>query len=287
MTTSNSPTEIVERPLRAGAIVYATCVPHVGAILRDPAAVPDRSARLDAAWALTTEELLASAPDAIVVVATDHYETFHLQHHPSFCVGIGDTYEGWAEFGNPGGTVVGDAQLATELLTALVAQDFDMSRSHDIRLDHSFMVPLVRLGLTHLPVVPLYVNCNTPPLPSLRRCHALGLAIANAAAELPSGSRLAVLGTGGMSHWVGLPRFGDINERWDREVLDRLSSGDVTDILTWSDGEIETVAGNGALELRTWLVAHAASGATGGEVLAYEPMTPWAIGAGIMRMGST
>ena len=51
---------------------------------------------------------------------------------------------------------------------------FDLARSHEMRLDHAYMVPILRLGLVDTPVIPLYINCNTPPLPSLSRCRDLG-----------------------------------------------------------------------------------------------------------------
>lgn len=266
------------------AIIYAGMTSHVGAILREPHAMPERSQQLNAAWDSMAEALAVAEPDAVVVVATDHYETFGLEHYPTFCLGVGDVHEGWGEFGNPDGSVRGDETVATELLAGLVDAGFDVSRSHEMPLDHSFMVPIVRLGLTDTPVIPLFVNCNTPPLPSLRRCRDLGAAIGQVAQDLPSGSRLAVIGTGGVSHWVGLPQFGNINEDWDHHFLDLMAQGNLELILDWSDDEILETAGNGALEIRTWIVAAAAAGSHSGRLLAYQPMPDWAIGIGIMEM---
>jgi 2,3-dihydroxyphenylpropionate 1,2-dioxygenase len=45
--------------------------------------------------------------------------------------------------------------------------------------------------------------------------------------------------------------------------------------------EVEKAAGNGAQELRTWLVAAGAAGGGGGRVLAYEPMPEWLTGMGV------
>lgn len=263
-------------------IVYAGATSHVGAILRKPDALPERTAELDAAWQRMSDDLHAAAPDAVVVIATDHYETFGLANYPTFAMGIADEYQGWGEFGNPDDRVVGDGELATRVLTSLVGSGFDLAHSQEMALDHSFMVPILRLGLTDLPVVPLFVNCNTPPLPTLGRCQELGVALGRSAQE--TGTRLAVLGTGGVSHWVGLPQFGQINDEWDRLFLDLLARGDTDEIAGWSDRWIHDTAGNGALEIRTWLAAHSAAGGSKGELLAYHPMPPWAIGIGIMRM---
>lgn len=268
------------------AVTWSGATSHVGAIVRNPDPAPERSGPLNAAWERMAGQIEAASLDAMIVVATDHYETFRLEHYPTFCLGVAEQYEGWGEFGNPAGTVAGAPQLSADLLDALVSREFDISRSHEMPLDHSFMVPLVRLGLLDVPVVPLFVNCNTPPLPSLRRCRQLGTQIRDAVANLPGGLRVGVLGTGGVSHWVGLPRFGDINEEWDRRFLSLIGSGEVEKILGWSDEEILEHAGNGALEIRTWVLAQAASGTTSGRLLEYQPMPEWSIGIGVMTMGA-
>jgi AmmeMemoRadiSam system protein B len=151
-------------------------------------------------------------------------------------------------------------------------------------LDHSFMVPIIRLGLTHRRIVPLFVNCNTPPLPTLERCRDLGRALRQVIEGLNHETKVAVVATGGVSHWVGLPRFGDVNEEWDHDFLGWLASGDLDAILALSDEDIVEAAGNGALEVRTWVAAMACAGGDQADVLAYEPMPDWGIGIGIMRM---
>ncbi|WP_283134547.1 hypothetical protein [Rhizohabitans arisaemae] len=264
-----------------GRLVLAAATSHVGAIVRNPGADPARSDVLHRAWETLDAELAALKPDAVVLVATDHYETFGLENYPTFCLGMADVHEAWGEFGNPGGTVPGRPELAKELLHGLHRRGFDLARSHTMALDHSFMVPLAKLpAAASAGVVPLFVNCNTPPLPTLARCAELGRALADTIAELPGGARVAVIGTGGLSHWVGLPRFGDINEAFDRKVLDLLERGRLPEVLAWSDERIESEAGNGALELRTWVIAAAAAGGRC-RTLAYQPMYPWTVGIGI------
>ncbi|MEV7284815.1 hypothetical protein AB0O01_09695 [Streptomyces sp. NPDC093252] len=264
-----------------GRVALAAATSHVGAIVKNGDADPRRSSVLHAAWERLDGEIAAAELDAVVVVATDHYETFGLENYPAFCIGLAAEHQGWAEFGNPGGTVPGRPLLAEYLLKGLTERGFEMSRSHTMRLDHSFMVPLAKLpSATAAGVVPLFVNCNTEPLPTLGRCLELGKAIAAAAGDLPGDARIGVIGTGGLSHWVGLPRFGEINEDFDREFLALLAEGRTDDVTSWSDERIQNEAGNGALEVRTWLIA---AGAAGGpaRVLAYEPMPSWTVGIGI------
>ena len=267
-----------------GELVYVGATSHVGAILKNPNAHPDRSPRLDEAWRTMTSEIEAADPDVVVVIATDHYETFSLEHYPIFCIGAADSYEAWGEYGNPSGTVCGNAEVSSAIHAGLVANGFDVSHSEEMPLDHAFMVPILRLGFAERPVVPVFINCNTPPLPTLERCRDLGVALRATIGRLPSGTTVAVIATGGVSHWVGLPRFGDINEAWDHQFLTTLEAGDLPQVLNLTDQQILDDAGNGALEIRTWIAAMACAGGRSARTLAYEPMPDWAIGIGVMRM---
>jgi aromatic ring-opening dioxygenase catalytic subunit (LigB family) len=231
-------------------------------------------------------EIAEAALDAVIVVGTDHFETFNLENHPTFCLGVADDYEGWGEFGNPGGIVPGAPAISGAILEGLVASGFDFSRSHEMPLDHAYMVPIIRLRLTETPVIPLYINCNTPPLPSLTRCRDLGTALARVVAGIPGDLRIGLIATGGVSHWVGLPRFGDINPEWDQAFLKQFEAGNLDELVALSDEEILEDAGNGALEIRTWILAQAAADNPRSQLLEYQPMDPWGIGIGIMKMAA-
>ncbi|MCK9904410.1 hypothetical protein MXD63_30735 [Frankia sp. Cpl3] len=259
-------------------VVLAAATSHVGAIVKDPHTAPADSGVLHDAWRRLDAEIAAAELDGVVVVATDHYETFGLDNYPAFCLGVADDFEGWGEFGNPGGRIKGRPGLAAELLHGLTEAGFETARSHTMRLDHSFTVPCTKLpAAAAAGVVPLFVNCNTPPLPTLRRCLRLGRALR----ETPGEARIGVIATGGLSHWVGLPRFGDINPAFDEAFLSLLERGGVAETLDWSDRWIEHEAGNGALELRTWLIAAGAAGCGPARTYAYRPMPAWTVGIGI------
>jgi aromatic ring-opening dioxygenase catalytic subunit (LigB family) len=265
-------------------LVFAGTTSHVSGIIRTPDAHPSHSATLDRAWQAMTEALAAADPDVVLVVAPDHYETFGPENLPIFCLGAAESHEPWNELGIPGETVRGDEQVGLALHAGLVRAGFDVSLSREMKLDHGYLVPVQRLGLGERRIVPLYVNCTTAPLPSLDRCRALGAALRTAIDDLPSDLRVAVLGTGGVSHWVGLPRMGDINQEWDRAFLDDFTTGQLARILAMSDEDIEAEAGNGAQEIRTWLVASACAGDRGGELLAYAPMDAWVTGIGVVEL---
>ncbi|MFC3961509.1 DODA-type extradiol aromatic ring-opening family dioxygenase [Nocardia jiangsuensis] len=269
-----------------GHLVCAGATSHVGAIIKNPGAHPDRNTVLNTAWEQLTADLAAADPDVVIVVATDHYETFGLEHYPIFCLGSAPRFPAWGEFGNPGGEVAGAPESADALHAELVAAGFDVAKAMEMKLDHSFMVPILRLGLHRRAVVPFFVNCNTPPLPSLARCRDLGRALRAAITALPAETSVALIATGGVSHWVGLPEFGQINEAWDHEFLGRLERGEIDEVLALTDAEILEHAGNGALEIRTWLLAQACAGGTA-TVLGYAPMPDWAIGIGVVSLAVT
>jgi 2,3-dihydroxyphenylpropionate 1,2-dioxygenase len=67
------------------------------------------------------------------------------------------------------------------------------------------------LGLEAVPVVPVFVNCAAPPLPGLGRCARLGAALGRALAAFPGARRVAVLGSGGLSHQVPLPTWSELS----------------------------------------------------------------------------
>ena len=84
-----------------------------------------------------------------------------------------------------------------------------------------------------IPVVIVFLNAYSPPLPSARRCYELGLAIRELLDERTE--RVAIYGSGGLSHDPNGPRAGWIDEPFDRWVLDRIAWGNWRRVLgaTW------------------------------------------------------
>ena len=89
-------------------------------------------------------------------------------------------------------------------------------------------------------------------------------------------------GAGGLSHWIGTPRIGDIEEEFDRWFLDRLEQGAVDELLDLPHDEIE-LAGNGAHEIRSWRAVAGAAAPARARTLAYEPVYPWITGMAVSR----
>ena len=94
--------------------------------------------------------------------------------------------------------------------------------------------------------------------------------------------RVALVGAGGLSHFIGVPRVGDIDEEFDRWFLDVLERGDIDAVLDLPDSELE-LAGNGAHEIRSWLAVAGACAPIRSQTMAYEPIYPWITGMGVSR----
>ena len=108
-----------------------------------------------------------------------------------------------------------------------------------------------------LPVIPVNINCQGPPLAPLHRAWAFGESLRAATDALPE--RIAMIGTGGISHWPATPDSGKINEAWDRDFLDRWCRNDRDALLDYDDLAVYADAGQGGFEIRTFLAVSAAA----------------------------
>src|SRR6185312_7207308 len=98
-------------------------------------------------------------------------------------------------------------------------QTVDVAYAEEWKFDHGISVPLHFLTPDYdLPIVPANINCQGPPLTPLKRAWAFGEALRAAADAVPE--RIALVATGGISHWPATPDSGKINEKWDREFLE-------------------------------------------------------------------
>jgi 2,3-dihydroxyphenylpropionate 1,2-dioxygenase len=232
------------------------------------------------------ERLEAARPDALIVVAAEHFANFFMNNMPAYCMGMADGYEGpiedeaWLAIRRR--RVPGNAALSRRLVQALL-EDVDVAYAEEWKFDHGIMVPLHFLTPRYdLPVIPVNVNCQGPPLTPLKRAYEFGRALRRACDAQPE--RIALVGTGGISHWPATPDSGTINEAWDREFLARFLANDRAGLTSYSDEETLRDAGQGGFEIRTFLtVAGATEGATG-ELLFYAPIPIFAVGCTVATM---
>lgn len=262
-------------------LVFAGVCSHApGIVGRADQADPLAKQRLDAAFRDLRLQLEASQPDALIVVAAEHFANFFMNNMPSFAMGLADYYEGPIEnpewLGIEKTRIPGNRSLSERLISKVMERS-DVSYAEEWKFDHGIMVPLHFLTPQYeLPIVPANINCQGPPLAPLHRAWEFGQALREAADSVPE--RVALIGTGGISHWPATPDSGKINEVWDREFLNRWSKCDKESLLAYSDSQAYMDAGQGAFEIRTFI---AVSGATEGcpaTVHFYEPIPIFAVG---------
>ena len=262
-------------------LVFAGVCSHApGIVGRADQADPLAKQRLDAAFRDLRLQLEASQPDALIVVAAEHFANFFMNNMPSFAMGLADYYEGPIEnpewLGIEKTRIPGNRSLSERLISKVMERS-DVSYAEEWKFDHGIMVPLHFLTPQYeLPIVPANINCQGPPLAPLHRAWEFGQALREAADSVPE--RVALIGTGGISHWPATPDSGKINEVWDREFLNRWSKCDKESLLAYSDSQAYMDAGQGAFEIRTFI---AVSGATEGcpaTVHFYEPIPIIAVG---------
>jgi hypothetical protein len=225
----------------------------------------------------------AARPDVLVEIAPDHWSNFFLDNLPSLCIGVGETHDGPPEpflKDFPLKQIPGHPGFAMHLLTTALAEDFEPSFSHHLKLDHGFCIPLLRMELPRIPaIVPITVNDLEPPMMSIRRCLAWGRLLRRAIETYAEPIRVAVLATGGLSHSIGEPTMGAIDEAFDHECLRLFAAGDDVALADYLEDALPRT-GNGGHEIRNWVIAHAAAGSRGFELIAYEPVPQVYVGCG-------
>jgi aromatic ring-opening dioxygenase catalytic subunit (LigB family) len=258
-----------------GKIVAAMATVHAPQLFTRPPT--EDPAQLDADIAAMRQlgkSLDETKPDAIIVIGSDHLETFFLSAVPTFAIIAGRTSQ--ASFAGKNYELP-IHPLAEELLDKLVDRGFDMVYSQDAVLGHSFaaVYEWVIEG-RKIPVVPVFVNTYLPPLPHARRCEQLGRAIkeiVEAGAE-----RVAIVASGGMSHYPGTWKYPQPAFDFDWWAIAQMERGNPAALLNLTNEQLDEV---GNTEMLPWMVLFGAIGNQPGELLTYQPT--WHHGHAVMQ----
>lgn len=249
------------------SLVYAGVLSHAPGIVGRAHLVKNTGKRDEFYAALDEQrrQIEATGAEILMVIAAEHFANFFMNNMPAYCVGIGERYEGPIE--DPGWLGIERQEIpgapeAGRRLVGRIMSTIDVAYSEEWKFDHGIMVPLHFLTPRYdLPVIPVNINCQGPPLTPLHRAWAFGEAVRLACDSVPE--KIAVVGTGGISHWPATPDSGKINEAWDRDFLDRLMRQDREALLSYTDEDTYREAGQGGFEIRTLLAAAAAAGGQG------------------------
>ena len=226
-------------------------------------------------------------PDVCIIVYNDHASAFSFATIPTFALGTAPAFPPADEgFGpRPVPVVEGHDDLAWHLAESLILDEFDLTIVNEMPVDHGLTVPLsVVFGEPEAwpcRVVPLCVNVIQYPPPTGNRCFNLGRAIRRAVESYPEDLRVAVFGTGGMSHQLQGERAGLVNPAFDRAFMDRLVTAPEA-LAGIPHTEYMREAGSEGIELVMWLVMRGALSERVDEVYRFYHVPASNTGYGLM-----
>jgi 3-O-methylgallate 3,4-dioxygenase len=276
--------------------LLALAPPGIGAEL-EPAVWDAKYRRCQDAIAILTERLAAAQPDVAVVIGDDQRELFRDDGIPAFACFAGSELvdsppsgealgrmpkgiraASWAAHADREERHPVSAGLSRHVAEQLTAADFDITlfteQPAGRSLGHAFTFPRYRLGLpASTPIVPVFVNTYYPPnVPSAARCHALGQAIRRAISTWNGAERVAVVASGGLSHFV-------VDEDLDQQVLSAITSQDAAALCSLSRAQLRS----GTSEILNWVCAAGALDGLSATVIDYVAgyRSPAGTGAGM------
>jgi 2,3-dihydroxyphenylpropionate 1,2-dioxygenase len=215
-------------------------------------------------------------PDVIIFLGADHVETFSVTCVPTFALVAGNTAH--AVFAGREHKLPIHREMAEDILKKLVTEhNFDISYSEDAELGHAFSIPFEYvIAGRNIPVIPFFTNVYVPPLPTAKRCEALGRALA----QIVKGrkERVAIIASGGMSHFPGTTKYLHPEFDFDRWLVSQFEAGNTGALLNMTPEQLDEV---GNTELLSWAVMFGAIGAHKGELIDYIPT--WHHGLCMMR----
>lgn len=269
-------------------IVSIHATSHTPVMINFPDAIPSEDRQeIFSAFRCVGQEILAARPDALIVISDDHVHNFFMDNFPAFCIGVAASYptpvEHWLKVSKQ--TLRGDSALGAHILGEALNSGFDPSFSMDLTLDHGVLTPLHLAEMAaNVSIVPLLVNCVQPPLPPMSRALQWGKFLEKAIQSYKGCERVSILATGGMSHDIATPRMGLLNEEFDRKFMSLLGGDNDDALVSYATNHVNE-AGNGAEEIRTWLVAHGAGKALQArfEPIYYKGVESWYTGIGLGR----
>lgn len=260
-------------------IVAAYAVPHTPSFVIDVANTgpSHEAARF---FAPIKEHLEKADADVLVLIQNDHFNTFFFDNWPTFAIGVAKTAEGPSDRtpGMPRYIAQIEHSLASSLLNDLVTSGFDFSACHELTLDHAVLVPLHFMAPDmKRPIVPLYINCLVPPLPTATRCYALSQRLKQAIEAWPQDKKVAVITSGSLSLEVGGPlmepgkTFGVPDKAWAARIIELVSAAETEKLLGEATPARMIGAGNVGGELLNWIALLGITGATRPDIVIEQP----------------
>jgi Catalytic LigB subunit of aromatic ring-opening dioxygenase len=256
----------------------------------------DRKAQVcSAALDRLADTLAAANPDVVIIIGDDQAELFSPSNQPVIALFHGEEIITSDKYGHDESPdwvrtmgrgylmdeshrLPGAPALAIELIQGLMDEGIDVATLADVKdpktsgFGHAYGFIIKRLLRgRRIPVVPVLLNTYYPPnVPSAARVHDMGLALAHAIARSPQDLRIAVVASGGLSHFV-------VDEGLDRKVLAAFLEKDASALRAIPRSALQS----GSSEILNWIMTAAVVDALPLSWREYQPLYRTAAGTGV------
>lgn len=233
-----------------------------------------RHERCQKAIQVMADKFREISPDVCVIIGNDQRELFIDTVIPAITVYAGATFynepaspeqaakmppgihEAEAGHNPPAYTEYeGLPELGLEVVRRLTRAEFDVAKSVVLPrhadhwssgIPHAFGFPIRMIMQDKaVPILPVIINTFFPPnQPTAKRCFELGRVIGDVIRDWDTNLRVAILGSGGMSHFV-------IDEEFDQMFFSALRSRDADKLRTIDECYFQS----GTSELKNWVSA--------------------------------
>ena len=219
----------------------------------------------EAAFAALRTDLEEAKPDVLIVVANDQFVNFFWNNIPTFFVTLADEVRG--HFTRHKFRYRNHKELGQAVVAAGMEKGIDFSFGEHVELQHTQNVPLYfLLPEPRIPILPVYVNTWVAPAPTPKRCYQVGELIREVAVNSPE--RVAILATGGLSHFPGSPRIGEIDTQFDHKLLEIMRQGKGP---TLADYSVDELLKAGDSDFLNWMVVVGTVGNAKATYTSYMP----------------
>lgn len=211
------------------------------------------------------EAIKQAAPDVLLIIGDDQRELFLDDTMPTFSIFWGEEIWDlpgptenlapshkagrWAVHADEPEAYPVASDLACHVVEQMMVEHFDVSQftqqPEGRSLGHAWTFVRRRLLDTPIPMLPVMVNTYYPPnQPTPERCYELGAALHRAVESWPGDEKVAVVASGGLSHFV-------VDEELDRRIIDGLQNNDRESLTTIPRNLLQS----GSSEIMNWVAA--------------------------------
>jgi len=235
----------------------------------DVASLAVKEQQCNAALDRLADALAQANPDVVIIIGDDQAELFGPANQPAFAIYHGETAYTLDKLQDPAtpdwlrtvrrGYMLDQVrelacapELALGLIRGLIDQDIDVTACAHVEdplkagFGHAYGFVVKRLfGGRKIPIVPVLLNTYFGPnVPTARRCYDVGVAIRRVVEAMPGNERIAVVASGGLSHFV-------VDEPLDRQILAAMADKQPSFLRELPRGALLS----GSSEILNWVMA--------------------------------